>query len=256
METNGESRTLQTTRTSIEVLKLLEELDGARVSELADQMDRPRSTIHSHLKTLRMEQFAIKEGDIYYPGPELLRLGNHVQTSKESYVLAGKFTDKLYERIKYRSVFVAEMNGRGVFIHTTTGDLSDWTLEAPGNQLYLHSTAVGKAILANKPRRFVETTLDKWGMPQETPNTITNREELFDELESVREKGYAINRGENVEGLYAIGVAAENPTGIVIGGFSVSGPERRFNKEEFVQTIVVDLTEIVEEYELELSLGH
>jgi DNA-binding IclR family transcriptional regulator len=46
------SKQLQTTATSIDVLELLAELDGARVTELAERMDRPKSTIHGHLATL------------------------------------------------------------------------------------------------------------------------------------------------------------------------------------------------------------
>jgi len=41
----------------------------------------------------------------------------------------------------------------------------------------------------------------------------------------------SINRGENIEGLYAIGAATENPDGRVLGAFSVSGPRRVFADE-------------------------
>ncbi|AEH38913.1 IclR family transcriptional regulator [Halopiger xanaduensis] len=246
---------LQTTATSIEMLKALEERDGARISELADATDISKSTVHGHLKTLRQKQFVRKEGDIYYPGPELLRLGNYVRTSRSSYVLAREYTEQLFDRVNYRSIFVAEMSGRGVFIHTAAGDRSEWKHEQLGNQLYLHNTAVGKAILAEMPNRRVENILEKWGMPSETENTITDREELYEGLEEVREQGYAINRGENIEGLYAIGVAANDVSGEVVGAFSVSGPRRIVTDEEYVQNIVDELTKLVEEYELELALS-
>lgn len=246
---------LKTTATSIEVLEELEDRDGARVSELADAMDIPKSTVHGHLETLRQKQFVMKDGDVYYPGPELLRLGNYVHTSRPGYVLAREFTEQLFDRVGYRSIFVAEMSGRGVFIHTATGDRSEWEHEGLGNRLYLHDTAVGKAILAAMPRWSVEKILDKWGMPAETENAITDRDELFEELERVREQGYAINRGENIEGLYAIGVAAEDPTGDVIGAFSVSGPRQVFSDEDYVQNLVDEVTGLVEEYELELALA-
>lgn len=253
MTADPDRAVLQTTATSLDILELLAELDGARASELAERMDRPRSTIHGHLDTLHEKQFAVKEGDIYYPGPELLRLGHAVQTGKEGYVLAEKFTERLFEETGYRTIFVTEMCGRGIFLHAETGEMSEWSHEGPGEQLSLHCTAVGKAILAEKPRRRVEEVVDRWGLPRRTPNTITNRDDLYEELDRVRERGYAVNREENLEGLHAIAVAATDKSGSVIGAFSVSGSGQKFTDEAFIEDIVEDISAIVNDYELELA---
>lgn len=82
MVDDNESKTLNTTAMSIEILELLEEIDGGRVTEIAELMEAPKSTIHGHLATLKSTEFVIKRGDIYYLGPELLRLGNEVRTRK------------------------------------------------------------------------------------------------------------------------------------------------------------------------------
>lgn len=254
MTTDHDGVVLRTTATSLDILELLRENDGARVSELAEIMDRPKSTIYGHLETLQAKEFVMKEGDVYYPGPELLRLGHYVHTSNEGYLLAKEFTNRIFEEVGLRTIFVAEMSGRGVFLHTAAGDRSKWSHEELGERLYLHDTAVGKAILAHEPRWKVERTLDKWGLPNETSNTNTDREELMSELEEVREQGYALNRGENIRGLHAVGLAAKGAHGNVIGAFSVSGPRKIFTDKESLEEIVDQLTALVEEYELELSL--
>lgn len=246
---------LQTTSTSLDVLELLEEFDGARVSEIAERMDAPKSTVHGHLATLESKHFVIQRGDLYYLGPELLRLGNQVRTRKEGYVLAREFTERLFEELGLRSIFAVEMGGRAVFIHTASGNKMGWTHERLGNRLYLHNTAVGKAILANLPRSRVTQILDRWGMPSETDNTITDREELFAELETVREQGYAVNHAENFRELYATGVAATRQSGAVIGAFSVTGPEHTFTDPDREDELADTLTEFVNEYELELALA-
>lgn len=249
------TRTLKTTGVSLEILELLESLDGARVSELAAELDRPKSTVHGHLATLKANEFVVTEGDIYYPGPELLRLGHYVHTRKKGYVLAEEFTETLFERTEHRAIFVAEMAGRGVFIHSASGDRSKWPHERIGNRLYLHDTAVGKAILAAMPQHEVERVLDQWGLPAETENTITDRETLFAELEMVRDQGYAVNRGENYESLRAIGAAAVDSHGAVIGAFSVSGPQGVFDNRTRREQLADHLTQLVDEYELELTLS-
>lgn len=249
------SRILKTTVVSLQILGLLQDLEGARVSEVATELDRPKSTIHGHLATLKSEGFVVTEGDLYFPGPELLRLGNSVHTRKEEYVVAEQFTEKLFKSTEHRAIFVAEMDGRGVFLHSVSGDRSKWPHEQIGNQIFLHDTAVGKAILANMPRRPVERILDRWGLPAETERTITDRETLFDELETVRDDGYAVNRGENHESLRAIGAAAENAQGTVVGAFSVSGPQAVFDDPDRREELANQLTQVVDEYELELTLS-
>lgn len=254
MTRDGDSKTLQTTATSIRILELLEEMDGARVSEIADRIDSPKSTVHGHLATLVSSSFAFKRGDCYYLGPELLRLGNRVRTREEGFVLAREFTERLFHELGLRAIFAVEMDGRAVFIHTASGDKLGWGHEQLGNQLYLHNTAVGKAILAEFPRPRVEQVLDGWGLPEETENTITDREVLLEELESIRDRGYAVNRAENFRELYAIGAAATRQSGDVIGGFSVTGPMHSLTGDEKERRIADTMREVVNEYELELTL--
>ncbi|WP_231188775.1 IclR family transcriptional regulator [Haladaptatus sp. DYF46] len=255
MTDKSESNTLQTTATSIEILSILEKVDRARVSEIAERMDRPKSTVHGHLTTLAEKEFVIQRGDFYLLGPELLRLGNHVRTREDGYVLAREFTDRLFEEVELRSIFAVEMGGKAVFIHTTSGNKMGWTHEQLGNRLHLHNTGVGKAILAELPDLQIERILDKWGQPKETENTITDRESLFAEIEEIRNQGYAVNNAENFRELYGIGVAATKQTGGVIGGFSVTGPEHSITGGEQEAELANVVTKIVSEFELELALA-
>lgn len=254
MEKDGEFRRLTTTVTSLRVLKLLAERDRMRVHQLAEVLEAPKSTVHGHLSTLRSEEFVIKEGDAYVLGPELLSLGNRLQTRKEAYVLAEEYVGKIYEETELRSIFVDEMGGRGVFIHMSAGNRAEWKHERAGNRLYLHSTAVGKAMLAEMPPEEVDDVIDRWGLPAETDRTITNRTALAEELEEVRERGYAYNRGENFENLRAVGVAATDEDGAMLGAFSVSGPRGIFENADSRQRIGRQLIELIEEFELELAL--
>jgi len=253
MPDDGSPTALKTTATSIEVLEILEEIEGATVSEIADRMDKPKSTIHGHLATLREKMFVIQKGDLYFLGPELLRFGSRVRTRESGYVLARKFTERLFEATELRSIFAVEMGGKAVFLHTASGNHMGWSHEQLGNRLYLHNTAVGKAILARLPEVRIDQIIDRWGLPEETENTITERDELFAELATIREQGYAVNRGENFDELYGIGCAATRQSGNVIGGFSVTGPEHAIIDEEGV--IARTIKDIVNEFELELALA-
>ena len=255
---------LKTTATSIEVLEVLEAIEGATVSEIAERMDMPKSTVHGHLATLKDKMFVIQKGDLYFIGPELLRLGNRVRTRESALsdevrrmrAVRSSWTippEQLFEASELRSIFAVEMGGKAVFLHTASGNQMGWSHEQLGNRLYLHNTAVGKAILARLPQLRIDQIIDRWGLPRETENTITDRDDLFVELETVREQGYAVNRGENFEELYGIGCAATRQSGDVIGGFSVTGPEHAILEEERV--IARTIKDVVNEFELELVLA-
>lgn len=249
------SNVLRTTATSIEILNLLDKFDGAGITQLADHMGKPKSTVHGHLTTLKSKQFVITEGDIYMLGPELLRLGNAVRTRKQGYVLAHEYTERLYSETGFRSVFAVEMGGRAVFMHTASGNKLGWTHERLGNQLYLHDTAVGKAILATLSPQRVDQIIDRWGLPAETEHTITDPDTLRAQLTEIREQGYAVNHEENIEGLHGLGVAATEQSGNVVGGFSITGPEHPFSGTNTEHELAKTVAEIVNKYELELSLS-
>ena len=96
--------------------------------------------------------------------------------------------------------------------------------------VHLQSTALGKAILAHTPRERVEQILDQHGLPQITENTITDRQELLDELEAVRERGFAIDDEERISGIWCIGAPIKSDDR-VLGAVSVSGPTSRMKNE-------------------------
>ncbi len=106
----------------------------------------------------------------------------------------------------------------------------------------MHNTATGKAILAHFDDEYREAILNKWGLPETTPSTITDRDELYDELADVREKGYAVNHGENIEGIRTFAVPATTATDQVLGSFSVTIPshvaEEDWPTEEFKRTFL------------------
>ncbi|MFB6150884.1 MAG: IclR family transcriptional regulator [Haloarculaceae archaeon] len=255
MAQRTDNESLSTTQTSLQIIESLMELDGARVTELADEIDRPASTVHNHLCTLVNEGYVVKDADFYYLSLRFLQLGYYVENRKREYQLASQYVDKLNEQTGLRSLFAVEEHGRVVIMHTRSGDHASWKHEERGNRLYLHNTAVGKAILAEFDRDRVEECLDRWDMPEMTDQTIGDREALFDELETVKERGYAFNRQENIEGLLAVATAVKDSVGNVVGAFSVSGAAEGIHEERFQNELPDVLLSVSNEYELDLSLS-
>jgi DNA-binding IclR family transcriptional regulator len=91
-----------------------------------------------------------------------------------------------------------------------------------------HATASGKAWLARLPEREAVAVLDRHGMPQLAPRTITSRRRLLAELRAVRARGWAVVDEELAEGGRAI-AAPIVCGGQVVGAVAVSGPTFRLS---------------------------
>jgi DNA-binding IclR family transcriptional regulator len=140
-----------------------------------------------------------------------------------------------------------------VFLYRKTGEHAVATNSGTGKRMYLHSTAAGKSILAHLTRENVEAIIDEWGLPAITENTISNREALFDELEAIRDRGYAFNHEENIEGLHAVGAPLVLDEQGVIGALSISGPTHRMKGDWFDRELPDRLLGIVNELELNIA---
>ncbi len=130
-----------------------------------------------------------------------------------------------------RAVFLVEEHGQAVYVHRACGKHAIRTNPGPGKRIPIHATAAGKAILAFLPRERAQEIVDRRGLPARTENTITDRDELFEELELIRDRGYAINQEENVRGVRAVGVPVR-PYDRIAGAISISGPVQRMKEKE------------------------
>ncbi len=93
-----------------------------------------------------------------------------------------------------------------------------------GSRSPLHSTSLGKAILAFLPDSERTMLLERISLAQRTPNTITDRGRLEEDLRVVRERGYAIDDVENEEGIRCVGAPILGNAGMPIAAVSISGP--------------------------------
>lgn len=254
MKKQTTSRTLSTTKTSFDIIELLKEREGARVTEIADELGLAPSTVHSHLATLTQSKYVTKEGDIYQLGLAFLELGNHVQTRKEAYTTAESYTETLAEETQCRAVFAVEEHGQGVYIHTFSGEHAVWKYSTIGKRFGLHTTAAGKSILSQLSDERVSAIIDRHGLASETDNTITNRANLLEELSEIAERGYALNYEEQLEGVRAVGVPVTGRNDRVLGAFSVAAPANRMKGEWFEEELPEIILATANEFELEISL--
>jgi DNA-binding IclR family transcriptional regulator len=227
---------LRTTETTLRIIERLKALNGARVAEIAEEMDLPTSTVHTHLKTLHQNGYLVKRADSYQLGGKFFHLGMYMRDSNDLYRLVKDNLHRFVDENHEQADFSIEDHGRLLILHNEYSiEKSDWL----GTGVYhpMHQTAAGKAILAELPDDEVHRIVNEWGLPAETDRTTTDKQELLAELDEVREQNYAVNDGELVEGMTAVGAPVRNSMNEVFGAIAISGPSYRSEPAEMAQRI-------------------
>lgn len=244
--------TVKTARTTFAILEELKRRNGATVTELTDAFDLSKSSIHNYLNTLHRDGYVVKSDNTYYVGLRLFDLGGHARHRERIYEIARDEVTALAEETGELTNLLVEEHGKGVYLHRAHGEDAVKTDSYIGQRVYLHNTALGKAILAHLPQDRIIEIIDQHGMPATTENTITEKKELFSHLERIRETGVAFDDEARVDGLRCVAVPIIN-NDTVEGAISVSGPTSRFQEQRFREELPAKLNNISNIIELNIT---
>lgn len=224
------------TETAFEIIEALDELDEASVTELADHVDLAASTVHNHLGALQRLEYVIKDAGSYRLGLRFLMMGMSVRNKLPMRTVSQSAVDDLARQTGEAAWSATLENDWIYFICSARGEDAIQAYGDLGARRRPHAIAAGKVILAYLPEEKVHLIIDRIGLKEYTENTITSRDTLFEEFEQIREQGYALNRGERLEGGRAVACAILQE-GKPLGSIGISGPAHRFQGEQFTEEL-------------------
>lgn len=227
------TKTVKATETTLEILDALRRLDGAGITELSNHVDCSKSAIHHHLQTLRQQRYVLKDGTTYHLGLRFLGLGGRARTREQIYRFGKSEVDELAQEMSETVQVVVEEHGKGVYVYQSVDDHEDPIDTYLGMGIDLHSTAAGKCILAHMGEEYTEKVIETYGLDPNTPETITDRDELVEELRDVRENGIAFDDEEHLTGIRCVAAPVTSPRGTLLGAVSLSAPVERMDNETF-----------------------
>jgi DNA-binding IclR family transcriptional regulator len=224
-------RTIDAVRKTCEIIEALRERGGLGVTELAETLGYSKSTVHGHLATLVDEGMVVKDGSTYHLSLQFLDIARTLMNQVADNDIVKEQIRELAATTDEVIHFGTEEAGRVVYIAKSSGDAAVITESRVGKRIPMHSTSLGKAILAEFPQDHVEEIIETHGLPERTSNTITKRDALFSDLKETRERGYSIDDEENIPGIRCIGIPVTIPEDGVIGALSISGPSQRMTDD-------------------------
>lgn len=208
------------------------------VSEIGKYLELSKSTVHRTLATLEDKGFVHqnKENEKYWLGIKLYGMGLLVGERLSLADLFKPYTKQLFDEFKevinvsildtdssngYKSVVILKEvdNRKTLSINPNIGLSSD-----------VHVSSVGKSLIAFTKGLDVEKLKN---LKKYTQNTITDVDDILEELEKIRQQGYAIDNEEQEVGLTCIGAPILGKDGNAIAAISISGPSSRMMQNDF-----------------------
>jgi IclR family transcriptional regulator, KDG regulon repressor len=229
---NRTKKSFEGSQTLARGLKLLDVIadgnEGVPVRDLAAAMGLPRSIVQRLLYTLEAEGFLQRHPSQvgYRLALKLWRLGCQSIRGVNVRDVARPHLEELARRTN-EMVKLAILNGRDVvYIDGIDSSQSIRAFVPIGGSAPAHSSATGKAILAFLPQE----TLASAGSPTErfTAQTVIGDDAFAKELQQIKQRGYAINRGEWEAEIGGVAAPVFDADGRVVASIGVIMPLSRF----------------------------
>jgi IclR family acetate operon transcriptional repressor len=206
---------------AITVLDMLAEAgpNGVPLRILSKRMDVNPSTLHHLLATLKQRRIVEQDSltKHYRLGIHLVELGHAALQVITLASVAKEYLDEIGQKTGY-SVSLLVFHG---LLRTHLTDVaSNQPLTARGAPLEvstLHATGSGKLLLAYLPDQELGQYLAQARLERFTAKTITDREELMEDLKRIRAEGMSYDRGEHGPRIWCVAAAVQDATQKVVG---------------------------------------
>nr|WP_285891313.1 IclR family transcriptional regulator [Paenibacillus pasadenensis] len=213
--------------------------EGLGVTEIVNETGLSRSTVHRLVTSMTESHYLRRVGTSkkFKLGYRLLSLTDSLSNDLKIKDIASPYLHQLSQRTQEAVHLIQQDGNYAVYVDKIDSPQPVGLLSKVGTRLFLHCTGAGKVLLAHLSPEQREQIASEVGLPAQTPHTITDLNQLHQELETIKAQGYGYDRMENREGIYCISGPIYNHRHEVVAAFSVSGPSYRFSLEQLEQHI-------------------
>lgn len=228
-------RTITSLTKGIRILELLAEShQGAKLSEISKIVSMPSSNLSLFLNTLIEAGYVIKNptDNKYYVSNKIVEIANIIRPNRYMRLLSVSKPEieKIHAHFD-ENVILAVINNFQLYLISRLQSTKSIQIVHNDGPFIPHVTAGGKAILAYLSESQLSDYFKKTEWKSFTPQSITKKETVTKQLKDVREKGYAVNRGEYEEEIMAIAAPIfENKE--VIAALVVQFPAFRYSEQD------------------------
>lgn len=226
---------VQSVERAFELMELIGRAGGeCSLTELSAESPLPPPTIHRLLRTLvglgYVRQLANRR---YALGPRLIRLGE--VANRQLGAVAGPVLRALVDELSETASLAVLDGDMVIYTGQVPSSTSMRTDSEVGRRVGLHTSGVGKAVLAELDDARVLKLVTQSGLPAPTKNSASSLSAVFANVERVRADGYATDDEECEIGVRSVAMAVPGaPTPMAIG---ISGPVAHMSKDLIARAV-------------------
>ena len=231
--TTADASAVQSLDRALSLLEALSLSDGIALSDLSQRTGLAPSSAYRLLQTLAQRGFVefLERDQLWAVGVEAFRTGMAFQRRNSIASVGRGIMQELVQASGETANIAILEAGEIVFVAQIESLEPIRAFFRTGERRAAHASGIGKALLAEMPRRAVERVLSVKGLEHFTPRTITDQEVLFADLARTHVRGWALDDEERNVGMRCIAAAIFNEFGDPVAGLSVSGPVARLDDD-------------------------
>jgi DNA-binding IclR family transcriptional regulator len=214
-------------------LRVLEHLDrrpgGRTLVDLARDLRLPKNSVFRITTTLLRHGYLDRdpEGKRFALSRKVLALGYGSASGGGLVQRALGPMQELRDAVRETVVLSLLVDGEGFVLDQVQGTHPFRFVAESGARQPLHASASAKAILAFLPEGEREALLGRAKLDRLTPRTLTSPKALLDDLHRIRRRGYALDRGEHMQGVHCVAAPILDRRGYPVASITVTGPVDR-----------------------------
>ncbi len=238
---------------SDKLLRIIEYMSAhrlpVRLKDISDNLQISQPTVVRYLRTMCDQGYAYHDSSTGYYAMtwKICRLSSSLESNLVLRSMAGALLSAFANANNIGVLLAVERDGNLMYLDLVGaphGSLD--TMLRIGKDAPMHSTGSGKALLSAMSPTRLNQLLDRNGQIRLTPKTITNRGALLEELEKVREQGYALDNEECELGHRCISVPLYDYAGTVAAAISAFDSTERLT-DDYIQELLPKLQALAAE---------
>lgn len=223
---------------------------GLVLTEVSELTDLSRAAARRYLLSLVANGYATQEKRRFKLTARIVSLARQWLNNAHIWTLAQPILNKVTETLE-ESCSIAEFSGEDIIYVARSAARKIMTVQiAIGTKLPIYCTSMGQVLLAFQSLESRNAIVSKMKFERGTHKSISSEKAMYERLDLIRKRGYAINDEELELGLCSIAVPIRNPNGEITTALNLSAPTTRFNAKDLFEKALPVITSARNEIEL------
>jgi len=200
------------------------------VTEIAHELDISKAVVHRILNSLRVSGYIALDQETrrYMLGPAALAVGLAFLRHVDVRDLARPALKELSDATQETATLSIRTGWQRVYIDQVTPPREVKMTVRLGPAFPLHAGASSKAILSHMPQYEIDWYISNVPLEALTDETISDPDDLVEQLSVIRRLGYASSVGERQSGAASVAAPILDHDGVPVAAMSLCGPAERF----------------------------